>query len=284
LTKANKTTRKRSNNKITRNQKTFNGFIRNWLSDSWDHKTNIEKRAITYDELVEFLVYKSKKIILPGNITLDNILSTKPTFKSNMYLARQLTKQNRYMIALGRIDDLSCIENYNDDYYQITIQQIKASEPIKYLCKKDKFDIAINGNTVKTPPFIVAGLIYYEAWGKPLKMMDIAIVPISDNGVFVESSYERQYYNKAHQENRAFIKPYNIKIYSSFKGRKPDAIFIDTGEKNTIVEIFGRSEGDELYHARKEDKIKHFSQLSNYNFECWYAYKGEPLPSLPEQK
>lgn len=268
---------------------TFNGFIRHWLSETWDHKTNSvykkNGRGITFEEFYDFLLYKSKSIKFNMKLCAADIMSNhrnNTTNKSNKYRAKELAKQNANMLVLSRLNSFADIINLEDGKVKILLRQPDTNEKFEYICSKDVWDVSIGGNTVKSPPFMIGAFTKYINWDNPLELIEIAVIPISDRGVFVESSYERAYYNRAHEEERAIIKPYTItEFYKSFRGMKPDAIFIDTPEKNTIIEIFGRSENDEYYHIRKEQKIRHFSSLDNYKFECWYAYTGDNIPKLP---
>lgn len=275
------------NQKVTKNmqnEKTLAGFLRNLISESWEIKTYKEQKTISFEEFYGFMIYYTKYIKANGKYKLNDILCNAPYNKSNnsnfyrQKNVRSMRNSPGYMFVISKFIGK---RNIDDNKYEIVLSNIRTNENFKYICDKSIWDDAVSINTVTEPPFIVGGYARYNRKVRGIQLFSCAVVPISNNGVFVESSYERRLYNYLHQENRIFVKPY--KAYYSFKNMKPDGILVDTAPKcKTIIEVFGESKDNIIYHKRRLQKIKHFSSLKKYNFWKWDAYlDSSTIPDLP---
>lgn len=271
-------------NGVSQVDKTLNGFIRQLLSESWDHANNIKKKEIS-------------EALHNGNRNSIKAVSLKETFlrmidkikhikiNSKYKLSDLMTKDSpiQFKFILLLLDTKDNIKDNTQDTYKIILKNIIKDEDYHYTCRKDIFNSALNDNTVKDSPFVVGAFVKKGT----SEIVDCALVPISDNGVWVESSYEKELYNILHMNNRLFRKPY--KSYADFNHMKIDGLLIDTKDKKgTILEVFGESESNIQYHIRRGQKIELFDSLSTkgYGFWYWDAFKegiGNCINNLPEQ-
>lgn len=153
-------------------------------------------------------------------------------------------------------------------------------------CTKEQFDSAKDKNSVMNapppaPPYFVGALV--TSRGDRPTVDSLAIIPISNRGVWIESEYERCFYNLCHEQERLIIKPYLAEKYPEFDGMIPDGIFIDTDIHNTIAEVFGVALSDLDYHKNRLKKMKHFGALENYLFYKWDAFRQKVITQLPQR-
>ncbi|MBU5217645.1 hypothetical protein KQI67_13090 [Bacillus albus] len=139
-------------------------------------------------------------------------------------------------------------------------------------------------NRVSNGPTVITGFVSQKGF-KQYRIMSLGILSINTYGVVVESSHERELYDRICQEKRLVKRTYDSKYHPhSWLGLKPDGLFIDT-EIPTIIEVFGMSENMDSYHTERDFKLKHFSSLEpNYSFWYWDAYKGDTIPKFPPIK
>lgn len=151
-------------------------------------------------------------------------------------------------------------------------------------CSKELFDSANDKNRIMNapppaPPYYIGALV--TSRGDQPTVDSLAIIPISDRGVWIESEYERDFYNHCHKLNRLIIKPYLAEEYPILDGMIPDGIFIDTYPHNTIAEVFGIALSDLDYHKKRLKKMKHFGELENFSFYKWDAFRQKIITPLP---
>jgi hypothetical protein len=128
--------------------------------------------------------------------------------------------------------------------------------------------------SIRSDQYIAAGFAYKATSDATiLTVSDFAIFPISNEGLYVESSFERTAYEFLCQRKRLFFKPYsNLAEYGN---KRPDLILIDR-EKPIIGEVFGRNTED--YLREREVKLHLAEQLKDdYDFWKWDAYLNEEI-------
>lgn len=112
------------------------------------------------------------------------------------------------------------------------------------------------------------------------KVVDVALMPISDNWIPFDSLFELRIADKLTAEQRSFIKPLRFDAASDLVF--PDFILRDTGA-DTPLEVFGRN--DEAYEARKEAKTAYYQEhFGAGNWWCWNAAAdpdGQSIPAFP---
>lgn len=130
-------------------------------------------------------------------------------------------------------------------------------------------------------PYFIGGFLTYTSSKTPPEFLSFSLIPISDYGAPIESSFERTLFNKLSAEQRKVIRPVRETIDSSWNGFIPDGLLLDTKPK-TILEVFGMSQNHLAYHEKRQIKIEHFSNLnSSYNLWYWDAFNGSSPPRLP---
>lgn len=277
--------------KNTYNRTTLYAFFKRLLMDVWNVKIRRYSKALSegkkppYPDLAG--VYKSieshwaTKIIFGKNHDLKRVLFTgKAELEKAAFAVKK--QHNLCMMTLLLFEELQV---FSDTHLMIKGRHLGSNKSFEMLCETYKWQDSLTSLRGVGEPYLIGGWVYNTGYGQPAEYRSIAVVPVSDNGVFVESSYERQFYNACHQQERLIIRPYNLKYYPSWSGMLPDGLFLDTPIE-TIVEIFGMSENQEEYHLRKNQKIAHYSKLKDarrkpYDFWYWEAYGGVRMPNLP---
>ncbi|MBU5239890.1 DUF1173 family protein [Bacillus velezensis] len=273
--------RRKSEKKMIQDKIGMFGFLTHWITETWNgvNKYRFEQ-DIPFPTKIDFykaLVSKSKKIKIGRGLSLHNVLYRMGSLNRSYYIERD--HKNCMFVILSYIDHEEIEDGF--DGYLVHLDSIEDKEIKKFVCSKERWDIVVENQNLN-PHCWVGGWVKNTGENTPPEFIDIAIVPSNSHGLWSESSYEIKFYDLLCQEKRFFQKPYSTKNYPEWNGMKPDAILLDTSPK-TIIEVFGRSLSDEDYHARRDEKIKHFSKLENYNFWYWDAFRNKKIPNLPEK-
>ena len=153
------------------------------------------------------------------------------------------------------------------------------SELRKLRVRKEILDKEMEARRGLEGPYFVGGFVTKPSSKEIPVFQSFALLPISDYGAPIQSSYERRLYNELGKQKRLVQRPttsYDV----NWNGFIPDGILIDT-EPKTILEVFGMSENNIIYHQTKIAKKHHFSSLEKYNYWDWDAYKDDQIPALP---
>ena len=124
--------------------------------------------------------------------------------------------------------------------------------------------------------YFIAGFAYKSTPNASiLTLRNFALVPITRQGLFVESSYEKEAYEFFCNHNQLFYKPY--KDIPEYEKKIPDVMFIK-GEERIIGEVFGMNTED--YLRAREEKLRLAEEMKDsYGFWKWDVGQ-EPL-TLP---
>ena len=99
------------------------------------------------------------------------------------------------------------------------------------------------------------------------RVLDVALMSVTDNWIPVDSSYEKRIADKLTLEKRAFLKP--MRFDAEEDEVFPDFILRDTG-CDIPLEVFGRS--DEAYEARRLSKERYYAEKFKVTgWWCWDA-------------
>lgn len=176
------------------------------------------------------------------------------------------------------------IEDADDEYFVMHVKSPIEKESQKVLVKKTLYDNALQNIRSIRGPYFVGGFLTNTGFGTPPKFLSFCLVPISEYGTPIESSFERQLYNLLAEEKRKVIRPGVNSLKPEWNGFIPDGLFTDT-KPHTILEVFGMSENAIDYHEERLLKIKCFSNLKpKYSFWYWDAYNNISVPLLPQRK
>ena len=120
-----------------------------------------------------------------------------------------------------------------------------------------------NKNKFKSNYMLVMGF----SSGKNLNVNELELMPITENGLYIENKYEESYYNHLMKKKILFIKPWEgIQIYDNYV---PDAL-INRNNKKTIIELF--TEDLEEYKNLMKKKIEIGKQINNSNTKWEFIY------------
>lgn len=282
-----RTPRERRN---TFNRITLYGFFKRLLLDVWNVKMRTYRKALnagkpsSYPDVAGLYesieAYWANKIVFGKDNDLKRVLFSG---SGEISKAAYSVKKNHNLCLMTLMLFEECREA-SDTHYILVGSHLSTNQSLEILCEKHIWDEALHSLREIDGPYLIGGWVTDTGYGKPVEFRSLAIIPISTNGVIVESSYERDFYNECHCQERQIIRPYNLKYYPNWNGMLPDGLFLDTPPE-TIVEIFGMSENQTEYHERKSQKIDHYSQLKEnkkpFSFWYWEAYDGSNMPILP---
>ncbi|MGI1188109.1 DUF1173 family protein [Pseudomonas aeruginosa] len=114
-------------------------------------------------------------------------------------------------------------------------------------------------------------------------VMRLALMAVSERWIPVASSFEADIEQLLRDEGRSYWKP--LRFDASEDEVFPDFWLLDTGERETPMEVFGRS--DPSYLQRKNAKIRHYNR--EFGPSGWWSWdaaadpKGITRPALPER-
>ena len=106
---------------------------------------------------------------------------------------------------------------------------------------------------------------------------------VSERWIPVASSFEADIEQLLSDEGRSYWKP--LRFDASEDEVFPDFWLLDTGERETPMEVFGRS--DPAYLQRKNNKIRHYNR--EFGATGWWSWdaaadpKGISMPALPKR-
>ena len=126
---------------------------------------------------------------------------------------------------------------------------------------------------------IIAGFAFknHESDNK-LTLGKYCVFPVSERGLFVESSYEKVVYDFLCDNNRLFYKPY-VPVIDEYEQFIPDLVIDEVGVKPIVGEIFGII-NDPDYDRKRQLKIELSQKVgfqNKYYFWKWDAGIGEKL-------
>lgn len=177
---------------------------------------------------------------------------------------------------------LLTVENdqYNENRVVIYCRNSFGDEK-KFYHDKTKFYEVYNNMRFEnlTRQIVFVGGFVYKATDRSsiLTFSSMCIFVTNKLGLYCESSYELETYNKLCDNNRLFYKPYTS--LSEYGDLKPDIIFLDT-EKPTIGEVFGFNSPE--YLEERERKLQLAENLKeSYGFWRWDAYNNEVITEFP---
>jgi hypothetical protein len=258
--------------KMNNHSKQFNGFLRQLISESWDHVNNKKKlgmgadnSGVTIREVLKMVFSKSNHINVNELCSLYTLINNSPF---------------NYRLIILTISSMCDIKE-EGDYYILSLKNHLTDKTTILRCEKHILDVAISLNSVKEAPFIFAGFIKKDN----NELISCAVAPTSLNGVVVNSAYERNLYNIFHEQNRLFRKPYIA--YGELNNFNVSAILIDTKyKKGTIVEIFEDGSSNLEKNIRKNHRINYFNNLRSIGYGFWYwdINKDSTPKMIPSKK
>lgn len=137
------------------------------------------------------------------------------------------------------------------------------------------------GGSVKGGGRVIAIAITDTPEAGKANVMRLALMAVSERWIPVASSFETDIEQLLIDEGRSFWKP--LRFDASEEVVFPDFWLLDTGERETPLEVFGRS--DAPYLERKRAKERYYNQV--YGQGGWWAWDAaaDPLgasrPALP---
>jgi hypothetical protein len=258
-------------------------FSRRLLIKSWDDfiffkgRNHYPTLVDVYDQLVRYTI---KKVMINRVVSLDQLMY----FKGKVGKIYIIEKQHNFKFFPYFLLKYVKHENKDKNVAQLFLQNPLTSEEVVFDVDRILIEECFKKTIVKDGPYMIGGFVRSGGYEKNPIVHQIAVIPINEHGVVVESSYERRFYDKVCEEKRLVQRIYDTKYHPKWNGIKPDGLFIDTSP-HTVVEIFGISESMEYYHEARKLKIEHFSRLQpHYAFWYWDAYKRNDIPAFPLSK
>jgi hypothetical protein len=272
---------------IKKHKLTIREVAKKLLLNAWDqymHNKGSEKYPnlpIIFEQFVNFQANKTY-LNKQKTISLKSIMYKGGKIGSIYHILDKMKGKTGVFFLLEYVSH----KQINEDTSEITgrYPSDKADNTVTFTIKNKVLESAQLSNRVSDGLTVITGFVSQKGF-KQYHVMSLGILPINTYGVVVESSYERELYDRICQEKRLVKRMYDTKYHPhSWRGLKPDGLFIDT-EIPTIIEVFGMSENMVSYHEERAFKLDHFNNLNPDNdFWYWDAYKGDTMPKFPPIK
>nr|WP_088328043.1 DUF1173 family protein [Bacillus cereus] len=272
---------------IKKHKLTIREVTKKLLLNAWDqymHNKGSKKYPNLSIIFEQFVNYQANKTYLNKQKTssLKSIMYKGGKIESIYHIQRKMKEKTGVFFLLK----YQSLEKINENTSKITGIYPKGSKEsiVSFTVDNKMLKNAQLSNRVLDGPALITGFVSQKVFNQ-YHVISLAILPINTYGVVVESSYERELYDRICQEKRLVKRMYNTKYHPhSWHGMKPDGLFIDT-EIPTIIEVFGMSENMVSYHEERAFKLEHFNSLNpNYKFWYWDAFDGDAIPKFPPIK
>jgi hypothetical protein len=253
-------------------RKTFSAFAKNVLMASHQYATHYASkngRTVDLEMLLSFIYTKSKKIHFNKKLTLSTLLYRAGSDYPYYMHSLKLKKKNLNPLVVGMYQ--FSIKD-GDDALIVLTGADGSDTQLEFKCSLKQYRDALDSNLVQNSPLVCFAFVKDQ--GKDdYRAVDMAFVPVSSGGIYVESEYERTFFNACHDAGLPVYKPY--RSVGAFGPYMPDGIA--KGKKDVIIEVYGRSLSDEDYHFRKSLKEQRYIKLKNYRYISWSPYKSEAV-------
>lgn len=249
-----------------------------WNKSIYNSKTNnfpMENKIQVYDSLRKDVLWKYSI----GKDQLNSIFYSGAKV-AQIFKLEQASKSKSAAFSILLLEN--DISTGDSDEVLLSLRSPKSADSIEVVVPRHLYLDALKAINNIPAPYFIGGFLTYRGPKKPPEFLSFCLLPISDYGAPIESSYERSVFNTLAAEKRKVVRPMSHNIGPSWSGFVPDGLFIDTNPK-TILEIFGMSPNHLEYHEKRQIKIDHFNSLyPQYTLWYWDAFNGTPLPAFPE--
>lgn len=237
----------------------------------WPAMENKRNKAVINDRLV-----KAASNITAGGVRLEDVLLLSATpegfwARRNASRVADAVKTGRRMILVAPL--AKCRPDIAGEALAVNgFSGIPILGMYKDLWKRaaTRFERAMTAWKSGQPTMVIA-VVELRNNPRYAKVADLALMSITENGIPVESSFERVIAEKLTAEKRAFMKP--LRFDADQDAVFPDFILRDTN-KDVPLEVFGRT--DEDYEARKAEKIAYYDR--NFGTAHWWYWNAAADP------
>ncbi len=256
------------NPKLHSTQLSLNEFTLRYMGLVWELQSKYflknNKGTLTFNDYYNGLFYWGNRVRLSETVYLKDVFGNT---KSKAY---SLLKKNLKMFMLMRFEKKEKIDKTT---YMIYLKNPDMTYSVETTCPVELWNEAMSSLAVKKAPLMIGGFVELLK-DKPLNFTNIAIIPISNEGVHIKTEYERKLINALHKKKRHFVNSYET--FRTFGYTNPNALLLDTNPM-TIVEIFEKPKSDIDYYGDKERKLYYYQSLNKYKLVVWDGYNNEPL-------
>lgn len=200
-------------------------------------------------------------------------LSNKRTTLNEMFYKRiniRSVKVNKdiYFVYMY-VDDLEEGSLYDGTKKDILLCEDAFGNTNRFYVDKEEFEQK-KKNEPHSSKFVVAGFAYKEdKYHRYMTLNNYCLMPVSESGLFCESSHEKNIYDFLCNNKIRFYKPYlPIEEYGNYI---PDGLILNEKNKDIIFEVFGMI-GMPSYDEKKDEKIalsKTEAFKRKYDFKSW---------------
>ena len=282
--------------RISRNKSTVYALTKRLLTEAWnksimkvrfpeDHKKSSSEKEVnpsqypTIDKTTVFYCLRNDILwkYSIGKDSLKNLFYSGGKTGQIFHIeAKSLSKSAAFTILL--LEDANIVRK---DERVVLSLRAPSSDVRECFVPSHLYDNALGAINNISGPYFVGGFITKMPYTESLEFLSFCLVPISDYGTPIESSYERNLFNALALDKRLVTRPMSHKSNPKWNGFVPDGLLYDTQPK-TILEVFGMSQGHVEYQEKRKIKIEHFESLQpHFNLWYWDANDGSIPPALP---
>lgn len=255
-----------SNPKI-KNQLKLKEFVVRLLGFTWEiqtkHALKYDRPPMAFDKYFHSIYHICKKIKITDSTNLNDLMGYSKKLSYDL-----LKKRKRMFVMLVYKNRLS-IDKYN---YKITLKNPGTEYELDFICSKTSWDKEYKLLKIKKEPLLVAGFVELKK-DSPLIFKHITVLPLSLQGAYVRSPYERNLVNRLHLKNRHFVN--SFETFRGLTEYKPDILLMDEFPKKVIEILEVKDNLD--YMKMKDDKISYFKKVSDFEVQIWDAVRKERI-------
>lgn len=220
-------------------------------------------------------VYGTMKTIKLTNKRIDSLQAINYDYKKTGEMKPKKSFMFVYMRFLKVTDD-----PYKSERVKVHCQNTFGNE-VYFFVAKAKFRKVyenVRFENKEKQILFVGGFVYKTSEKSSLlTFSSLCLFVTTTLGLYCESSYELEAYDKLCAAHRLFYKPYYS--LSEYGDKRPDLLFLDT-HLPVLGEIFGFNSQDYLEERACKLQLAHELQ-DHYGFWKWDAYAKEPFPAFP---
>jgi hypothetical protein len=269
----------RNRTKVINGKPTLRGVAQKINTMAWEDYVRKNQRVpASIYEFSKQMFGTANKIMLKRKGTLNDLWYSDEKFnklQTKDILFAVFPIQKIYPTPNSLNEKFMLYNTYTKKCFYISCNSEKVKEAlISSKLTREKIEKDEDGYTVLAFGFVSKKVFKNKEYAE---FLSIAFLPIIPEGLWCESSYERQIYSKLVKEERVFTKGYDpINDYNNYV---PDIIFKDCGQVY-YGEIFGIRNIEE-YDEHKKEKIELAGASEDYRLWYWDIAAGEELPAFP---
>lgn len=194
---------KQSKSSVSRRKSSVFALTRRLVTEAWNDSIRYSKgdkypsndKILVYDRLNNQVV---KKYTIKKNSLKDLFFAGEST--GRVYKIEDAHNFSTAAFSIILLEDADLISN--SDFVELEVRHPRKKDTRKILVSHTLYKNALTAISNIPAPYFVGGFLTNRGYEKPPEFISFSLVPISDYGAPIESSYERALFNQLSAEKR----------------------------------------------------------------------------------